>query len=177
MGSIRIRLLVAGALLAFVPALAHAQDGSADEKAKAEAAEKAKLQAVAPKVMIVPPSSGSGTVTGPLTHATPTLLPIAPLKVAPTAKLPGTAPSSPAAAAAPATLTLPYRKTTAELGAVGTAAAVAAAAVVTPFTPVRLTTAALSAAGSGAPVPAPAAFTPVRVTTAPLSAAGRPSGG
>src|SRR5690348_213250 len=128
MGPIKIMLFAATALLAFAPGIAKAQDPTADEKAKAEAAEKAKMQAGAPKAAVVPPSSGSGTVTGPLTHAAPTVLPVAPLKIAPTVKLPGAAPSQPAAAAA-ATLALPYRKTTAELGAVGSAAAVAAAAV------------------------------------------------
>lgn len=154
-----IALFVAGSFFAMSEA-ASAQVLTAAEKQKA--AEAAKLQAQKP---------ATATAVPPLTHAAPVAVPIAPLKLRPTIKLPSSGAAPPAAV-----FSVPFRTSTGALRAVGSAAAVAAAQNVAPFTPVRLTTGDLGAVGTGVTA-APASFEPVRLRTAPMGAVAQTTGG
>lgn len=154
------RIVGLAACLAIAAVPVAAQDKQIDPKKTQQPVPGAKIP-----VGTNPPATKGGS-SGPVTP--PATMPS--IKLPPPAGLP--APVFRPLGQGPAALTIPYRTTTAPLGAVGSGHEVAAAA----FTPVRLRTSPLGAVGSGAAA-APPPFTPIRLRTAPLGAVGSPPGG
>jgi len=156
----RLALSLASALSVAWPASALAQDSKTDPAAS---------EAVKPGTKL-PPKSDPSTTSGssPATVIAPPTMPTLKTPLLVTKPLPLARPI----VLGPATLTLPYRTTTARLGAVGSGHEVAIAT----FSPVRIRTSGLGAIGTGALATA-APFSPIRVRTAPMGAIGRPTGG